>query len=130
MSQEEDDLAPVEEESDPAATYFFSASTPAVSTKVNVAVPAAQPESEPASYFEPEMRSSAEMLKPQFDELIAGTSYAPFGRDFTQDFDSGLPALTALDGQHAQPATALFPEPDEESLRELDTPTFMRRLQF
>jgi hypothetical protein len=46
------------------------------------------------------------------------------------DYDGGLPALTALDEHRAQAATALFTEPDEESLRELDTPTFMRRLQF
>jgi hypothetical protein len=46
------------------------------------------------------------------------------------EFDSGPQAPSALDEHRAEQAAALFSEPDEESLRELDTPTFMRRLQF
>jgi cell division protein FtsZ len=132
MSQEEDEdeQEPAEEEADPAAAYFFSASTPSVATTVNVSAPPTKPELNSVSDIEPERRPEAGSLRPQFDELIAEPLFTPFGRDLALDFDGGLPALTALDERRAQPATALFSEPDEESLRELDTPTFMRRLQF
>jgi cell division protein FtsZ len=132
MSQEEDEdeQEPAQEEADPAAAYFFSASTPSVATTVNVAASPAKTELNSVSYFEPEMGPEAATPRPQFDEMNAEPLYTPFGRDFAVDYDGGLPALTALDEHRAQAATALFTEPDEESLRELDTPTFMRRLQF
>ena len=130
MSQEEDEVEPAEEEVDPAAAYFFSSSTPSVSTTVNVAASPSKSELNAGSDLEPAMSPESGALRAQFEEMNVEPLYTPFGRDFALDFDGGLPALTALDEQRAQSATALFSEPDEESFRELDTPTFMRRVQF
>jgi cell division protein FtsZ len=132
MSQEEDEEESAEEESDEDAAFFFSASTPTVATTVSVAAPPTRTEVNPVPdpQPEPEMRPEPGTLRAQFDELNSEPLFTPFGRDFPLDFDGGLPALTSLDEHRAQPATALFSEPDEDSLRELDTPTFMRRLQF
>jgi hypothetical protein len=68
--------------------------------------------------------------RPQFGEMSEEPAYTARPRDYASDFDGGLHAPAALEEHRAQPVTALFTEPDEESLRELDTPTFMRRLQF
>jgi cell division protein FtsZ len=130
MSQEEDEQEPAKEEADEDEAFFFSASTPTVATTVSVAAPPAKTELNSVSNIEPEMRPEPGTLRAKFDELNGESLFTPFGRDFPLDFDGGLPALTPLDEHSAQPAAALFSEPDEESLRELDTPTFMRRLQF
>jgi cell division protein FtsZ len=133
MSQEDDEAEPAEEEADAEEAFFFSASTPTVATTVNVAASPAMAElkSTPASVPAPEPERKPEpTLRSQFDELNGEPLFTPFGRDFGRDFDTGLPALTALDDFHPQQAAALFTEADEDSLRELDTPTFMRRLQF
>jgi hypothetical protein len=130
MSQEEDEQEPAKEEADEDEAFFFSAATPTVATTVSVAAPPAKTELNSVSNIEPEMRPEPGTLRAKFDELNGESLFTPFGRDFPLDFDGGLPALTSLDEHRAQPAAALFSEPDEESLRELDTPTFMRRLQF
>jgi cell division protein FtsZ len=130
MSQEEDEEETADEEADEDEAFFFSASTPTVATTVNVATSPAKTELNSVPDPEPERRPEPGTLRAQFDELNSEPLFTPFGRDFPLDFDGGLPALTSLDEHRAQPATALFSEPDEESLRELDTPTFMRRLQF
>ena len=132
MSQEEEEVEPAEEEADEDEAFFFSASTPTVATTVSIAASPAKTEvnSVPKPQPEPEMKPEPGTLRAKFDELNSDPLFTPFGRDFPLDFDGGLPALTSLEEHRAQPATALFSEPDEESLRELDTPTFMRRLQF
>jgi cell division protein FtsZ len=67
---------------------------------------------------------------PHFIEIDEEPSYTPLPRDFASEFGSGLRAPSAAEEYRAQPAVVLFTDPDEESFRELETPTFMRRLQF
>jgi cell division protein FtsZ len=65
-----------------------------------------------------------------FTEIAEEPFYTPLPRDYASDFGSGL-RVPAAAGEHlAQPAAVLFTDTEEDSLRELDTPTFMRRLQF
>jgi cell division protein FtsZ len=118
-----------EEETAEADTeFFFSASTPSVSTSVSVAASPVRTIAEALIDQEPEWKATPPATRPQFAELEEEPTYSPIARDFALDFDPTLQA--AVNDHRTQPAAALFPEPDEESLRELDTPTFMRRLQF
>jgi hypothetical protein len=57
-------------------------------------------------------------------------SYTPLPRDYSSEYGGGPRFSAALEEHRVQPATALFAGPDEAVLRELDTPTFLRRFQF
>jgi cell division protein FtsZ len=127
LSQDEEEAA---EAADADAAFFFSASTPAVATTVSVAAPPAGTAVDSAMKLEPDRKLAPAAARAQFDKMAEEPSYTPLPRDYAAEFDSGPYAPVAPDEHRAQPATALFSEPDEESLRELDTPTFMRRLQF
>jgi cell division protein FtsZ len=72
---------------------------------------------EPEAGVEPEPLPAA---RPQFAELAEAEPYTPLPRDFAPDFNA--PCSTV-----PEPAAGLG-EPEEE--RDLDVPTFMRRLQF
>jgi cell division protein FtsZ len=76
---------------------------------------------------EPEREPAAAGL--EFAEMAEEPSYKPLPRDYSSDFGKDVRGPAALE-ELRQPATALFPDPDEASLRELDTPTFLRRFQF
>ena len=76
---------------------------------------------------EPELVAAA--ARPQFAEM-AEESYAPLPRDYVSDFGPGTRASAQTEQAHPQPAAAVFPAPDEESHRDLDTPAFLRRLRF
>ena len=109
--------------------FFFSTSTPAVATTVSVAASPAKTMVDSAAGLDHDLGLASGTAKPQFAETAREPGFTPLGRDFSAVFDSGTQSA-AMDEQRAKPTTALFTEPDEESLRELDTPTFMRRLQF
>jgi cell division protein FtsZ len=79
---------------------------------------------------EPEKDPALALSKPQFAEMAEEPSYTPLPRDYSSDFGNGMRIPAAVEEYRGQPATALFSEPDEASLRELDTPTFLRRFQF
>jgi cell division protein FtsZ len=74
--------------------------------------------------------SEAGEARLHFTEIAEEPFYTPLPRDYASDFGSGLRAPAAAGEHRAQPTAVLFTDPDEDSLRELDTPTFMRRLQF
>jgi len=76
---------------------------------------------------EPEREPAAAGL--EFAEMAEEPSYKPLPRDYSSDFGKDVRGPAALE-ELRQPATALFPDSDEASLRELDTPTFLRRFQF
>jgi hypothetical protein len=71
----------------------------------------------------------AAVARPQFAEMAEEPSYTPLPRDYAPDFGSGTRAAAEQEEQRAQTATK-FPETDEESQRDLDTPAFLRRLRF
>ena len=57
-------------------------------------------------------------------------SYTPLPRDYASDFGGGPSSQTEANEYRAQPAAAPCPEAAEEAERDLDTPTFLRRLRF
>jgi hypothetical protein len=57
-------------------------------------------------------------------------SYTPLPRDYASDFSSGARGEPEVEEHLAEPAPALFQGTEAESQRDLDTPTFMRRLRF
>jgi cell division protein FtsZ len=128
LSQAEDESG---DESD--AAYFFSSSKAAA----KVSHPAASHaggttefDSQFGSGFgalEAELVSAA--ARPQFTE-IPEESYTPLPRDYASDFPAGLSGGAGADDHRAQPATAVFPEVEDAAHRDLDTPTFLRRLRF
>jgi cell division protein FtsZ len=123
-------LSEDEEETDEDAAFFFSAATPSVATAVSVAGAAAKPEAAPVAEQEPDRKPAAGKARPQFAELVEEPLFTPLPSEFALEFGRGQKNSAATDEQLAQRAQEFFAEPDEESLRELDTPTFMRRLQF
>jgi hypothetical protein len=69
--------------------------------------------------------------RPKFAELEEEPAYIPLPRDYVQEFPSAMRAAASLDERHSQPvAAAVFPASSDEAQRDLDTPAFMRRLQF
>ena len=138
LSQVEDDDA--ESESDNG--YFFSSSSSASATSHAASPPKAAPtikvtpadthfESQFGSGFssgtnEPELVAAAS--RPKFAEM-SEEPYTPLPRDYAPDFASGTATAVLGDDIHAQPAGAALAEADE-SHRDLDTPTFLRRLRF
>ena len=76
---------------------------------------------------EPELVAAA--ARPQFAEISEESSYSPLPRDYASDFVGSVRGAE-VEEHRAQPVTALFPETDEASQRDLDTPAFLRRLRF
>ena len=70
----------------------------------------------------------AAVPRAQFAEM-AEESYTPLPRDYASDFGAGAGSVAVVDDSRAQPATAILAEPDDTH-RDLDTPTFLRRLRF
>jgi cell division protein FtsZ len=121
---------------------FFASSAPAVAGRAGAAAKVKEgeviPEPEFDSQFgsgfdsgfgakEPELVAAA--TRPQFAEMSEESPYSPLPRDYASDFAGGVRGMEAEE-HRAQPATALFPDPDEASQRDLDTPTFLRRSRF
>jgi cell division protein FtsZ len=78
---------------------------------------------------EPELVAAA--ARPQFAEMSEEPAYTPLPRDYASDFgNGGMRASAEAEEHRAQPATAVFPDSEESVQRDLDTPTFMRRLRF
>jgi cell division protein FtsZ len=100
MSQDEDESAPARGKS-----IFFASATPAVATKVTVSAPA------------------------QVEEPAA-----PAASDRTRDYARDLPAAANGASQSIEPAAspvpASFTESPNEEERDLDVPTFLRRMNF
>jgi hypothetical protein len=140
LSEVEDEETTGAAESDNA--FSFSSSNMSAAGKGSVAARAKDAEIIPEPEFDNEFASGfdsgfgvgepelvAATAKPQFAEMSEDPSYTPLPRDYASDFGSGVRSPEAEE-HRAQQATALFPESDEDSHRDLDTPTFLRRLRF
>ena len=126
MSQdEEEEEAAVERDE----AHFFSASTPVVSTRINVMTPAARSSAEPVAPVEPEL-VAAEPMRPHFNELAEEPAYTPAPRESAPEAAKEPRTTIPGDAGPAQPGPALFPDPNTEPERDLDVPAFMRRLRF
>jgi cell division protein FtsZ len=91
-----------------------------------------------------ESRAIPQVETAAFDELFADTEpvgparprfaemeepgYKPLPRDYATDLGNGI--RPAVPEQDRQPVGALFAEKTEEMERDLEVPTFMRRMQF
>jgi len=127
MSQDEEGEEEMMAEDEPA---FFSASASAAAA-VAVAAPVAQTALETAPRFDSEeLELVTAPARPQFAEMAEEPSYTPLPRDYAADFGSGLRGPVAMDEHPVQPVISLFPAAEEEAQRDLDTPTFLRRLRF
>ncbi|MGA2166967.1 MAG: cell division protein FtsZ [Terracidiphilus sp.] len=132
LSQDEEaEEEAAEEAEDDEAFFFASSAATAVATTFSVAAPAVQAEVVAAPEFgfeEPELVAAP--ARPQFAEMDEEPSYTPLPRDYASDFGGGPSSQAEANEYRAQPAAAPFPEATEEAERDLDTPTFMRRLRF
>jgi cell division protein FtsZ len=127
MSQDEEPEEEAIEESEPA---FYSASAQGA-VAVSVAAPKVQPAVEAASDFAPgELEPAETPARPQFAELAEEPAYASKSWDHAPEIGSDARGPAGVSDHPVQPASSLFTEPGEEAQRDLDTPTFMRRLRF
>jgi cell division protein FtsZ len=127
MSQDEE---PEEEAIEESAPAFYSASAQGA-VGVSVAVPKVQLAVESASgLVSNELEPATTPARPKFAELAEESAYAPQSWDHAPEFGSDARGPAAVSNHQAPPASSLFTEPGEEAQRDLDTPTFMRRLRF
>ncbi len=134
MSEEEDASAENNDDS-----FFFAATAPGVATTVTVATPQPQVASGQDMDFamDGENASVPDQAMPQFDDDESDPEFKAPPRDYLADFvmepvSTAGPEMT--EPQMAEPAQgpeqSLFPEQAGESERDLDVPTFLRRLKF
>jgi len=117
LSQDEEDQEDTVQANEMDEPAFFSSSSP-------VTADASLVSADPS--FDTESNGPE---RPQFDELSEEPIYTPLPRDYAPEFGSGRgPAI--LDEHRADPAVTLFSESAEDPQRDLDTPAFMRRIQF
>jgi cell division protein FtsZ len=126
LSQDEEDEESADELDEPA---YFSASAPSPSSAGSACVAAPPVEAAAASEQEG-MEQAVALARQEFAELSEEPVYTPLPRDDASEFTSGVRSPAALDEYRAQPAMTPFSEIGEEAQRDLDTPAFMRRLQF
>jgi cell division protein FtsZ len=135
--------------------FYFAAAAPGVATTVTVATP--KTIADDAMDFAMQSESASAPAMPQFDTMRSGAMEsqpelkAP-PRDYAADFDKAPRQSTEQDmleqemteqemaeqdkvdqymAEQAQgPEASLFPETASESERDLDVPTFLRRLKF
>jgi hypothetical protein len=57
-------------------------------------------------------------------------SFAPLPRDYSSDFGNSVRIPTITEEHLPQPAVSPLSAPPSEEERDLDVPTFMRRMKF
>jgi cell division protein FtsZ len=127
MSQDEDEVEVVT----PMKDSFFAAAPAAIREPEPAVMEApasmALPKLDPA--FIPQAAPTVASAATKIPELIDETAYTPLPRDYASDYGSNS-RLTMEAEEHAQTLSALFPDEEKDSGRDLDVPAFMRRLQF
>ncbi len=118
-----------DEEESADDTFFFAAAAPGVATTVSMAVPPKTAEDH-AIDFGMEQASAAAPAEQRIDAAEGGSDYALPPRDYAADFNGVAGCGPELAESGAQPRPSLFPDPGGEPERDLDVPTFLRRLQF
>ncbi len=124
------DQPEVLERSDKVVYFSSSVSTASAASAAEPASPADQI-FEPVSIFEPaELEPVGIPARPKFAELCEEPMYTPLSRDYAQEFSGGARGPAALDEYHGQPSAAQVSDAGDEAQRDLDTPAFLRRIQF
>ncbi|MGO8756960.1 MAG: cell division protein FtsZ [Terracidiphilus sp.] len=120
LSEEEEILA---ESADDG--FFFASAAPGVATTVTVADEATKTDADYAKEFGVEQQKAAAPSAPE-PEIAAAEPTPP---DFAADF--AAPPPLPPPPEPAEPSSStLFAEPGSPSDRDLDVPTFMRRIKF
>jgi len=84
-----------------------------------------------ATAFDPEeIEPAPGPARPKFAELSEDPAYKTLPRDYAGDFAIGSRGTARLDEHRAPSNAAAFTESHQEPQEDLDTPAFMRRLQF
>ncbi len=68
--------------------------------------------------------------RPKFGEMVEEPAYTPLPRDYSGDVGGGVHEANPYVDRRPQPVAAVFAEQTPEQDRDLDVPTFMRRIQF
>ena len=116
--------------------FFFAAATPNVATTVTVATPQSMAASGAARDFAMEHEGASAAETPQFDDMESEREFKTPPRDYVSDFivnpietmEEPMDEEMAEQAQGAEPQ--LFTESAAEPERDLDVPTFLRRLRF
>jgi len=132
MSEEEESTAENNEDA-----FYFAAAAPGVATTVTVATQQTMAEAEDAMDFAMQRESASAPVMPQFGVMESGAELKAPPRDYAADFEETPRRAIGQEmgeqeiAEQAQgPETSLFPEAAGEQERDLDVPTFLRRLKF
>jgi cell division protein FtsZ len=109
--------------------FFFAAAAPNVTTTITVADALPKSEAEYAKEFGMG-RESAVQVEPQFEAATREPRPAYPPRDYAAEFSEKPRGISEPPNEAAQAAPSLFAEPAGQPDRDLDVPTFLRRLQF
>jgi cell division protein FtsZ len=128
-------LAPVrfmsEEETENAnEEILFAAATPRVATTVTVAAPPAMASEGFTPGLEPKIDSASHSNGVETVPFAEAMQAKPAPRDYVAEFIEAPRAVQEPGEPVTQPNASLFAEPNEMPERDLDVPTFLRRLRF
>jgi cell division protein FtsZ len=109
--------------------FFFAAAAPNVTTTVTVADTLTKTEAEYATKFGAGHEGAAQS-EPQFEASTVESQSGLPPRDYAAGFAEVPHGAAEPAEQGAQGAPSLFAEPPGQPERDLDVPTFLRRLKF
>jgi cell division protein FtsZ len=110
--------------------FFFAAAAPGVATTVTVAAPQEKAAAEHAMESGSNGGSAAAAPEPRFEGMETESRPAPPPRDYAADFAGTPQGLMETAEAGTQQSASLYTEPNEQHERDLDVPTFLRRLKF
>lgn len=119
LSDEED------AEEDTENGFFFAAAAPGVATAVAMAP---KYEEEPARHESGTGAVRERAMEPAFEEMEAEPRPAP--RDYAPEFNEPATGAARMQAEPAAQPAQFFTEPEQQPERDLDVPTFLRRLTF
>ncbi len=109
--------------------FLFAATAPGVATTVTMTDELTKTEADYAKEYGMDPGSAAAPAEAPFESTGAESQPAP-PRDHAADFTQAPHGTTDTAKPDAQPAPSLFAEPQPHLERDLDVPTFLRRLKF
>jgi len=112
--------------------FFFAAAAPGVATTVSVVTPQSMTPAEETIGSAIERESTSAPAMPQFDAIESEIEFKTPPRDYAADLivPSYHTGGEDIAGQAQEPELSLFADSVQEPDRDLDVPTFLRRLQF
>ncbi len=129
LSEVEEDTADADQSE---GRFLFAASAPNVTTTLTMATPESMAASVPLGDSSTDHQSAAAHGATQFDSIENESDFKTPPRDYVGDFivtpHESAEEYAPVEAQGAEPS--LFPETATESERDLDVPTFLRRLNF